>query len=398
MDWISILKGLGAVISAVIPTAKQRLAEKKAGVSPESVPISVDEKLMDDALRRLGSIQANDPWWKTTIADLEALALRPETFCKPTVRDWLSLSPVREDLKAAARAKLNRHEIPTAIFERLSDSYTSIETTGEDRRFAEGAIKIAVAYLQASVQSGVRDPAMAALVQATATFNAQKIQDEVATLAEVAGLVKNPHVSERFTEDAQRDLDKILRRRASPGQATASDLRNLRSDFGAGRRLAAADRSKEQEVRYWLARVEAGIGHPEVAETMLAQLVSEGFNVPEAAWGLVELGKAQPALALRRLRDLRDMDRFLAGVITRLAVSSSCKGHRPAQSLPLFLSTTPESSTRRCTETSSFSRCTSCSGMRAMVSFSLVADIQRIAKQFDGRYHIHHAYKRQSPL
>lgn len=30
--------------------------------------------------------------------------------------------------------------------------------------------------------------------------------------------------------------------------------------------------------------------------------------MPEAAWGLVELGKAQPALALRRLRDLRDMD------------------------------------------------------------------------------------------
>lgn len=308
MDWISILKGLGAVFSAVIPTVKQRLAERKAGVSPESVPISVDEEWMDNALRRLGSIQPNDPWWKTTIAGLEAVALRPETFCKPAVREWLSLSPVREDLKAATRAKLNRHEIPKVIFERLADSYTSIETTGEDRRYAEGAIKIAVAYLQVSVQSSVRDPGVAALVQATAFHTAEKMQEGFATLTEAAGLAKNPHVTPRFTDEARRDLVKILRRRASPGQDTAGDLMKLLSDFEDGHRLAVADRAVKQETRYWLARIEAGIGHPEVAETMLAQLVSEGFNVPEAAWGLVELGKAQPALALRRLRDLRDMD------------------------------------------------------------------------------------------
>ena len=39
MDWNSILKGLGAFISAVMPMVNQRLAERKAGVSPESVPI-----------------------------------------------------------------------------------------------------------------------------------------------------------------------------------------------------------------------------------------------------------------------------------------------------------------------------------------------------------------------
>jgi tetratricopeptide (TPR) repeat protein len=308
MAWISILKGLGAVVSAVIPTAKQRLAERKAGVSPESVPISVDEERMDNALRRLGSIQPNDPWWKATIADFEAVALRPETFCRPAVREWLSLSPVREDLKAATRAKLNRHEIPEVIFERLTDSYTSIDTTGEDRRYAEGAIKIAVAYLQVSVQSSVRDPGVAALVQATAFHASEKIQEGFATLTEAAGLAKNPHVTPRFTDEARRDLVKILRRRASPGQDTAGDLRKLLSDFEDGHRLALADQAVKQETRYWLARIEAGIGHPEIAETMLAKLVSEGFNVPEAAWGLVELGKAQPALALQRLRDLRDMD------------------------------------------------------------------------------------------
>ena len=306
MDWNSILKGLGAVISAVIPTAKQRLAERKAGISPESVPISVDEKLMDEALRRLGAIQPNDPWWKTYIADLEAAALRPETFCKPAVREWLSCTPVSEDLKTAAKAKINRQNIPVDIFKRLVETYG--EATGEDRRYAEDAIQIAVAYLHASIQGAVRDTGTAALVQATAFHTAEKMQEGFATLTVAAGLAKNLHVSARFTDEARRDLVKILRRRASPGQDTAGDLMKLLSDFEDGHRIALADRAVKQEIRYWLARAEAGNGHPEASETLLVQLVSEGFNVPEAAWGLVELGKTQPALALRRLRDLRDMD------------------------------------------------------------------------------------------
>lgn len=308
MDWISILKGFGAVISAVKPTVKQRLAERRAGVSPESVPISIDEELMDDALRRLGSIQSNDPWWKTTIAGIEAMALRPEVFCKPAAREWLSLLPVRADLKAAARAKLSRNEIPKVTFERLVGAYTSIETTGEHRSYAESAIYTAVAYLQSSVQGSVRDPGGAAVTQATALQTQKKMQEGFADLTEVAGLVRNPHVAPHFTNEARHDLDKILRRRASLGQDTAGDLKKLLSDFEEGHRLAAADRTVKQETRYWLSRVEAGSGHPEIGETMLSQLVSEGFNVPEAAWGLVELGKSQPALAIRRLRDLRDMD------------------------------------------------------------------------------------------
>ena len=308
MDLISILKGIGTAISAVMPTIRQRLAERKAGVAPESVPISVDEELMNNALRRLGTIQPNDPWWKATIADIESVVLRPETFCKPVVREWLSLVPVRGDLKEATRAKLNRDEIPTAIFERLVSSYSSIETTGEHRSYAESAIHTAVAYLQNSIHGSVRDFGGAAITQATASHTVEIVQEGFANLTQAAGLVKNPHVTPRFTEEARRDLSKILQRRASPGQDTAEDLKKLLIDFEDGHRLAVADRVIKQETRYWFARIEAGIGHPEVAEMMLAQLVTEGFNVPEAAWGLVEIGKAQPTLALKRLRDLRDMD------------------------------------------------------------------------------------------
>ena len=308
MAWISILKVAGAAVSAVIPTIKQRWAERQAGIAPESVPNSLDDALMDNALRRLGAIQPSDPWWKKAIAGLEAVALRPETFCKPAVREWLSLSPVRKDLKDATRAKLSRHEIPKVIFERLVDSYTSIEITGEHPSYAESAVYIAVAYLQGSVQGSVRDPGGAAVTQATALQTVEKMQEGFANLTEAAGLVRNPHIASRFTDEARRDMFKILRRRASSGQDTARDLKKLLIDFEDGHRLAAADRTVKQETRYWLARVEAGSGHPEIAENMLSQLVSEGFNVPEAAWGLVDLGYSKSASALQRLRDLRDMD------------------------------------------------------------------------------------------
>src|SRR4029079_17241524 len=61
--------------------------------------------------------------------------------------------------------------------------------------------------------------------------------------------------------------------------------------------------------------------------------------------------------------------RFFEGVTIRLGSLSSWNGHLPAMSLPTFLSSMPAASTRRCTLTSSFSRWTSASGMRAMFTF-----------------------------
>src|ERR1035437_3809059 len=62
----------------------------------------------------------------------------------------------------------------------------------------------------------------------------------------------------------------------------------------------------------------------------------------------------------------KQCQRFLAGVTTSEAVSSSWKGHLPVKSLPDFFSVMPEASTRRCTDTSLFSRSISLSGIRAI--------------------------------
>jgi len=308
MTWDWLPKALLGLISTAKKFIKPRSAERKAGAMPASVPSSVDEKLLDDALRRLGAIEPGDSWWKTTVANVEAVTLRPELFCRPAVREWLSVQVNKDDLKAATRAKLAQQKIPDVIVARLVQSYTSVDSTGEHRSYAENAISIAVAFLQASIQSRVLDSGGVAILQATAIHTDEKMQEGLAAITEAASLKKNPHVALRFSEEARRDLGKILRRRASPDQDTGEALRDLLDDFEDGRRLASADKPIENEVRYWLARVEAGNGHPEVAEALLTQLMSAGFLVPEAAWGLLELSKSQPELALRRLRDLKDMD------------------------------------------------------------------------------------------
>lgn len=308
MNWDWVPKALFGVYAAATKFFKPRLAERKAGAMPEAVPSSVDEKLLDDALRRLGAIEPSDSWWKSAVANVEGVALRPDIFCRPAVREWLSVQANKDDLKAATRAKLAQQKIPDVIVARLVQSYISADSTGEHRSYAENAISIAVAFLQAGIQSRVLDPGGVAILQATAIQTDERMQEGIAAITEAANLKKNPHVALRFSEEARRDLGKILRRRASPDQDTDGALRHLLDDFEDGRRLASADKTIENEVRYWLARVEAGNGHPEVAEALLTELKSAGFLVPEAAWGLLELSKSQPELALRRLRDLKDMD------------------------------------------------------------------------------------------
>jgi hypothetical protein len=308
MSWDWIPKAILGLISTAKKVIKPRLAERKAGAMPESVPSSVDEEFLDGALRRLGAIESSDSWWKSAVANVEGVVLRPDIFCRPAVREWLSVQANKDDLKAATRAKLAQQKISDAIVARLVQSYTSVDSTGEHRSYAENAIRIAVAFLQASIQSRVLDPGGVAVLQATVLQTDEKMQEGLAAITEAVSLKKNLHVALRFSEEARCDLGKILRRRASPDQDTGGSLRNLLNDFEDGRRLASADKAIENEVRHWLARVEAGNGHPEVAEALLTQLASASFTVPESAWGLLELSKSQPERALRRLRDLKDMD------------------------------------------------------------------------------------------
>src|ERR1035441_4182331 len=62
----------------------------------------------------------------------------------------------------------------------------------------------------------------------------------------------------------------------------------------------------------------------------------------------------------------RQSEVFFAGVVTSDGVRSSWNGHLPTRSAPCRVSLMPRASANRCTETSFFSRSTSCSGILAI--------------------------------
>lgn len=309
VDWLSLLKPIGALFGALLPSIRQRNAERTAGKLPTAVAPSVVDDVLDGAMVRLGALRPDDPLWKRCIAGLEGTLVRPELFVTPSVREWASKPQVRAGLKKAAEISIARGAVPQDLIDRLADEYA--EATGDHRRFADHPIRIAIAFLRASVLALTRDPGTTAIVQATASqLGAQigKVDERVADLAVQAGLSRNAAVAERVNQEGRSDIQKILRRRATPGQQPVSDLKRLLGEFEAGGRLAGAEAALQNEVTYWLGRMEASTGDAAHAQQLFDELARRGYAIPGAALALLDLARNDPQTALRRVRDLTDAE------------------------------------------------------------------------------------------
>lgn len=307
MGWFAVtLRSVGTVLGAAWPFLKQRFAERAAGDAPGDVPASVSDDLMDASLRRLGELKPDDPLWKRSLVGLEGALVRPDLFNMPSVREWLSRPQVRSGIKRSAETAIARGTLPQDLINRLADDYA--DSTGDDRRFADQAIRIAVAFLQTSVQAFARDPGTAAIVQATTSELGRKIESGFADAARDRALADNPFISEHFTQDGRDELNRILRRRATQGAKTAEELRSLIRDFEPGGRFAAAAPPLQQDATFWLARMEAADGDGATAAGRFLTLEQLGYAVPPAAWALVDLAKGDAPAALRRVRDLTDAE------------------------------------------------------------------------------------------
>lgn len=303
--WGVIVKGLAPLLGAISPSLKRRLNERSAGRNPERVA-RLSDQLFDPAYGRLGILDPNDPFWMKCLKGVDASAVRPEVFQKPALRQWLTEPQVKTLFKQAVESRLAETDPDEEVLENLADEYA--RATGEDRRLAIGPIRVAIAFLQASVYGTVRDPGTAAIVRASAEELGRRIDAGVANLVEKVAHARNPHIAERSTAEARNELDKILRRRATPGERTAVDLKTLIADFEEGRRFAAADRLVRLDATCWLARVEAGAGDAASASALLDSLARDGFDPPFAAQALLEMANGQPAAALRKVRDRSDPD------------------------------------------------------------------------------------------
>src|SRR6516225_5583407 len=91
---------------ALAPFMKQLRAERKAGGDSPNVNTALLDSGLEETLNRLQDIEVHSSWLHEVLQRIETAYVRPEYLAKPSVRDWLSQTAVREDLKALARANL----------------------------------------------------------------------------------------------------------------------------------------------------------------------------------------------------------------------------------------------------------------------------------------------------
>lgn len=133
--------------SALAPVIKKLRAERRAANSAR-IDTQLLEGLLDDTLSRLHNIAAHDVWWRDLLRRAASQYVRPEYLEKPAIREWLSESAVRDDLKLLTRIQL----LPGASEEasikaRLADRYSAY--TGEAAPLAAGPVDAIVNILLA---------------------------------------------------------------------------------------------------------------------------------------------------------------------------------------------------------------------------------------------------------
>lgn len=305
----SVLKIGFSAIGKLIPISRRLAAERQAGQEPFLVPADRAEQLLDEALRRLGSISAEDPLWKKVILSLGAAITRPEQFNKPYVREWLSQYDENVALKCLAKARATGGPEDAEAYRFLIKTY--VEKSGEDQRHAEGVVETALAFLQASLQAAATDAGTAGLVQAgfevvNRRFDA--LEEGVARLETHPGLFADGVLGEHHGTDAKKDLEVILKRRALPQHDTLAELQELAFDLGEKGKYRAAPAAIKGEVFLWIARIAATKGNIDVAERALQESEALGPYDTAVIDAWLNVAHGDVDAGIRRLRDRQDAD------------------------------------------------------------------------------------------
>src|SRR6516225_5687362 len=97
-----------SVGKALAPFVKQLRAERKAGGDSPNVNTVLLDSGLEETLSRLQDVEVHSSWLHEVLQRVQTAYVRPEHLAKPSIRDWLRETAVRDDLKALARASLLR--------------------------------------------------------------------------------------------------------------------------------------------------------------------------------------------------------------------------------------------------------------------------------------------------
>ncbi len=237
--------------SALAPVIKKLRAERRAADSAR-IDTQLLEGLLDDTLSRLHNIAAHDVWWRDLLRRAASQYVRPEYLEKPAIREWLSESAVRDDLKLLTRIQL----LPGASEEasikaRLADRYSAY--TGEAAPLAAGPVDAIVNILLAGAlaPASKSDLLLAGLVQESAkrtTVQLSRIEEKL------GALTGDRIVEDAHTEKATSALTLILRRRSLPLVDSLAEIAVLAERIEGEGELRFCAPGARSQVYLWAAR------------------------------------------------------------------------------------------------------------------------------------------------
>lgn len=283
--------------------------ERAAALNPSLASRDEIDYLFDEALGRLGAMDPSSPWWKSALDALGGLAVRPDEFNHDHIKQWLSSSDVQQRLKSQARASITGAGRKASDYEVLLASYSRV--SGENRQHAESVVTVALAVLQQSALQAPKDPALAAIVQATSIEQQSALEGLNARLDDVSQRLdptRSAATSDFVTREAEGELQVILCRRASPGENPTEDLRNLLAHLSDSGKFATAANGLRARAMNWLARLEASAGNAEAAQHVVGELRSRCQTPDEVVLANIESAQGHHDSALRRLRPIDSPD------------------------------------------------------------------------------------------
>jgi tetratricopeptide (TPR) repeat protein len=293
---------------ALAPLVKQLRAERKASGDSSNVNTALLDSGLDETLNRLQDVEVHSSWLNEVLQRLETAYVRPEYLAKPSVRDWLSETAVREDLKALARANLLPGSVdPAPIKDRLAERYS--HHTGEVVQLAAGPIDTIVNILLAGkiVQASKGDLVVAGMVQESH----EQISERFDAIEEKIGaLSPDEIITQVITERAQAALDSFRPRRSIPGVNAPAEIAALAARLENEGDLRFCARPVQAQIYLWAARMHAqNKDKTEVARAYLAKAVSMDAKLgTEIVDAWLSATSGDVAVALGRLRDINTPD------------------------------------------------------------------------------------------
>jgi hypothetical protein len=293
---------------ALAPFVKQLRAERKAGTDSPNVNTALLDSGLEETLNRLQNVEVHSSWLHEVSQRIETAYVRPEYLAKPSVRDWLSETAVRDDLKALARANLLPGSVDQApIKARLAERYS--HHTGEAVQLATGPIDTIVNILLAGkiVQASKGDLVVAGMVQESH----ERISGRFDAIEEKIGaLSPDEIITQVITERAQAALDLILPRRAIPGVDARVEIAALAARLENEGDLRFCARLVQAQIYLWAARLHAQFkGKIEAARSYRAKAVSIDANAgTEIVDAWLSANSGDVAGGLGRLRDINTPD------------------------------------------------------------------------------------------